>query len=130
MAFNLIEQIAKHIEFIGHGTIADADNDGNIFWGKMPDTPDTAICVFSTDSQYGGSETGARIQVMVRAKTSRIAYELSNAIADDLIEFDGFLAGDGAHVFITAQNVSEGLGADAMQRELYVSNYHVKYCNY
>ena len=130
MAINLIDQIARHIEFLGHGVMADAETDGDIYWGKMPDMPDACVCVFSTDSQYGGSDKGARVQIFVRGRNSKEAYERSQAIADDLVEFDGFLAGDGAHVFITPINISEGLGADAKQRELYSSNYLVKYCDY
>lgn len=130
MSANLLEQIAKHIEFLGFGTCPDSQSDGDIYWGRMPDAPDTCTCVFSSDSQYGGSEKGARIQIMVRAKTSKAAYELSQAIAEELIEFDGFLAGDGAHVFITAINVSTGIGADERNRELYSSNFIVQYCDY
>lgn len=127
---NLIELFARHIEFCGFGTVADRETDGNIFWGLMPDEPDTAICVFSTDSGYGGSEDGARIQVMVRAKTTREAYELSQAIAEELSEFDGYLAGDGANAHIRVLNASAGLGADTKKRELYSSNYLVHYCNF
>ncbi len=127
---NLLEQFARHIEFCGFGTVADKETNGNIFWGLMPDTPDTAICVFSTDSGYGGSENGARIQVVVRAKTTKEAYELSQAIANELAEFDGYLAGDGADAHIRVLNASAGLGADGKKRELYSSNYLVHYCNF
>ena len=128
--FNLLEQIARHIEFLGFGTVADAETDGDIYWGRMPDTPDTCIGVFSSDSQYGGSDDGARIQIVVRAKSTKAAYELSQAIAEELVEFDGFLAGDGAHVFITPINTSSGLGCDDRNRELYSSNFRVYYCNF
>lgn len=127
---NLIEQFARHIEFCGFGAVADKTTDGNIFWGIMPDTPDTAICVFSSDSGYGGSEDGARIQLMVRAKTTKDAYELSQTIVEELADFDGYLAGDGAHAQIQVLNASIGLGADAKKRELYSSNFLVYYCNF
>lgn len=130
MTMNLLEQIAKHIEFLGFGTMAGSQKDGDIFYGRMPDLPDKAICVFSTDTQYGGSDKPARIQLYVRAKTTKEAYELSQAIADEFIEFDGFLAGDGAHVFITPINTSCGLGIDSKNRELYSSNFYVYYCNF
>lgn len=128
-SFNLLDQIAKHLEFVGLGTIADSEQDGTIFWGRMPDAPDACICVFSTDSQYCGSDSGARIQVYVRAKNPKLAYELSQAVADELVDFNGFLAGDGAQVSITPINVSAGLGADEKNRELYSSNFTVRYCN-
>lgn len=128
--FNLLDQLARHIEFLGFGTVADSDTDGNIYWGKMPDAPDACVCVFSTDSQFCGSPDGARVQIYVRAKTSKEAYEWSQSIAEELTEFDGFLAGDGAHVFITPINTSAGLGTDEKNRELYSSNFIVRYCNY
>ena len=130
MAFNLLEQVARHIEFLGFGTYADAEHDGDIYYGRMPDAPDACVCVFSTDSQYAGSEDGARIQMYVRAKSSKAAYERSQAICEELIEFDGFLAGDGAHVFITPINTSCGLGADDKNREVYSSNFYVRYCDF
>lgn len=127
--FNLLEQIARHIEFVGLGTVAEEGEIGDIYWGRMPDKPDSCICVFSTDTQYCGSDSGARIQIYVRGRSSKSAYERSQQIADELIDFDGFLAGDGAHVFITPINVSAGLGTDTKNRELYSSNYIVRYCN-
>lgn len=127
---NLIEQFAKHLEFLGFGTVSDAENEGDIFWGLMPDQPDNCVCVFSTDSGYGGSEDGARIQVVTRAKNTRIAYELSQNIAEALVDFDGYLGGDGARAFVTVLNASAGLGADGKKREMYSSNFLVHYCNF
>lgn len=127
---NLLEQFARHIEFLGHGTVADEEHEGDIFYGRMPDSPDHAICVFSTDSGIGGTDKPARIQVFVRDRYTKIAYELSQAIADDLHEFDGFLAGDGAHVSIEAINSSNGIGEDDKNRELYSSNFYVYYCDF
>ena len=57
---NLLEQIAAHLELCGFGTVATAQQDGNIHWGRMPDQPDDCICVYSTDSAYPGAENGAR----------------------------------------------------------------------
>ena len=130
MPLNLLEQFARHLEFLGFGAVADSSSDGDIFWGLMPDKPDDCICVFSTDSGYGGSDNGARIQIMVRAKTTRKAYEWSQAIAEALVDYDGFLAGDGAKVSIEVLNASCGLGADTKKRELYSTNLLVYYCNY
>lgn len=127
---NLLEQIARHIEFCGLGTMNTDTVQGDIFWGLMPDTPDKSICVFSTDSGYGGRDDGARIQIVTRARSAKDAYLLSQAIADELAEFDGFLAGDGAHARIEVMNASAGLGSDGKKRELYSSNYRVYYCDY
>ena len=96
----------------------------------MPDQPDNAVCVFSTDSGYGGSDDGARVQVVVRARVTRAAYELSQRIVEDLAEFDGYLAGDGARVQIEIINASAGLGVDEKRRDLYSSNFLVRYCNF
>lgn len=127
---NIIEQIARHIEFVGLGEMPSAETTGNIYWGQMPDSPDDCIGVMSTDSSLPGHEGGARIQIIVRAKTTKQAYELSQEIAEELDEFDGFLGGDGPHAMIEAINTSTGLGADTKRRELYTSNFLVKYCNY
>ena len=126
---NLLEQIAEHLDFCGIGTMNTNETPGDIYWGLMPDTPDKCVCIFSTDSAYGGSEDGARIQVITRAKSTREAYELSQAIVDELADFDGFLAGDGAHAQIRVMNASTGLGSDGRKRELYSSNFRVYYCN-
>jgi hypothetical protein len=53
---------------------------------------------------------------------------LSQAVVDALHGFSGFLNGDGPFVVIELMNGSNGLGADAKQRELYSSNFTVKYC--
>lgn len=126
---NLLEQFARHIEFLGHGTVADAETDGDIFWGWTPDSPDDCITVFSTDSAYAGSATGARIQMIVRGKTSKSAYERSQAIVEDLAEFEGYLAGDGARVYVEVINASAGIGSDNRKREMYSSNFRVYYCD-
>lgn len=126
----MLEQFARHIEFCGFGTVADRETDGNIFWGLMPDEPDDAVCVFSTNSGYGGSDDGARIQLIVRSKSTKKAYELSQAIAEELADFDGYLAGDGAKASIQVLNASAGVGADDKKRDMYSSNFLVYYCNY
>lgn len=127
---NLLEQFARHLEFLGFGTVADAENPGDIFWAWMPDSPDNCITVFSSDSAYAGASSGARLQVMVRNLTAKGAYETSQAIAEELAEFTGYLAGDGAHVSIDVINASTGIGPDNKKRELYSSNYRVYYCDY
>ena len=126
---NLLEQFARHIEFLGYGTVSTSEAGGDIFWGWMPDSPDECVCVFSSDSAYAGAPNGARLQVITRAKNARRAYERSQAIAEDLAEFTGYLGGDGASVSIEVINASAGLGADTKKRELYASNYRVYYCD-
>lgn len=126
---NLIEQVARHLEFLGFGTCADSETDGDIFWGLMPDQPDTCICVFSTDSGYAGSPDGARVQIVTRARTARAAYEASQSVAEALAEYSGFLAGDGANASISVLSASAGIGADEKKREMYSSNYRIFYCD-
>lgn len=127
---NLLEQFAYNLEFLGLGTVANEEHDGNIHWGVMPDQPDLCVGVFSTDSGFGGSDDGARIQVMVRARSAKAAYELSQSIVKALVDFDGFLNGDGARASIDVINASAGLGADTKKREIYSSNFLVHYCDY
>lgn len=121
---NVIKQIAEHLEFLGVG-IADAERSGrNIFWGVMPDTPDFCICVFSS----GESDNGARVQIMVRGRNTKEAYETSQMIYSLLDDYSGYLAGDGMDADFITLNASIGLGADSKKRELYSSNYLVKHC--
>lgn len=127
---NLLEQIARHIEMLGHGTVADETTSGNIFYGRMPDFPDECICVFSHDSGVGGTDHPARIQVFVRGLQPKRTYEWSQAIANDLDQFQGYLAGDGASVSINTINASVGLGEDGKKRQHYSSNFEVYYCDY
>lgn len=126
---NLLEQFARHIEFMGHGIAADSETEGTIFWGWTPDVPDTCVTLFSNDSAYAGSPSGARVQMIVRGKTAKAAYELSQAIVEDLAGFEGYLAGDGARASIDVVNASVGLGSDNKKRELYSSNFRVYYCD-
>lgn len=126
---NLLEELAAHLEYCGFGTAASAEADGDIHWGRMPDSPDDCICVFSTDSGVGGMDSTARIQIMNRAKSTKIAYETSYAIAQELEDFNGFLHGDGRLVDIEIINAATGLGPDTKKREVYVTNIAVKYCN-
>ena len=125
---NLLEQVAYHLEFCGFGTVATAEADGNIHWGRMPDQPDECICVFSYDTATPGAPQGARVQVINRAKSPRVAYETSANIARELEDFSGFLAGDGAMATITVENAATGIGADIKKRELYSSTFRMHYC--
>lgn len=125
----LIEQIADHLDFLGFGTLPTDAASGTIFWGTMPDKPDECIAVYSSDSAYAGAEQGARVQIMVRGKSVKSAYSLSQAIVEALVDFDGFLGGDGAHVRIDVVNASAGIGTDSKKRELFSSNFRVFYCD-
>lgn len=126
---NLLEELAHHLEFLGFGTCADADTDGDIHWARMPDSPDDCICVYSTDSGVGGPDSQARFQIMNRAKSARKAYETSYNIAQELDEFSGFLNGDGHQVIIEIVNAAKGLGPDTKKRDVYVTNITVRYCS-
>ena len=126
---NILEELARHLEFCGFGTAASAEEDGDIHWARMPDDPDTCICVFSTDSGVGGPDSAARFQIMTRARAPRTAYELAYDIGQELDDYHGFLHGDGRQVIIEAINVAAGLGPDTKKREIYVTNIYVKYCN-
>lgn len=124
----LIKEIAEHLEFLGFGTLPTDAASGSIFWGTMPDSPDDCIAVYSSDSAYAGAENGARVQIMTRGRTVSSAYAFSQAIVEALVDFDGFLGGDGAHVRIDVENASAGLGTDSKKRELFSSNFRVYYC--
>lgn len=126
---NLLEELAAHLEYCGFGTAASAEADGDIHWGRMPDSPDDCICVFSTDSGVGGMDSTARLQIINRARSTKTAYETSYAIAQELEDFNGFLHGDGRLVDIEIINAATGLGPDTKKREVYVTNIAVKYCN-
>lgn len=126
---NLLEELAAHLEYCGFGTAASAEADGDIHWGRMPDSPDDCICVFSTDSGVGGMDSTARFQIMNRARSTKTAYETSYTIAQELEDFNGFLHGDGRLVDIEIINAATGLGPDTKKREVYVTNIAVKYCN-
>lgn len=125
---NLLEEFADHLEFLGIGVVAKADRDGDIYWGRMPDQPDDCICVFSSDSGSPGQDRPARIQVITRARVTRKAYEKSQEIAEAIDDETGYLHGDGSYVRIKSLNTSQGIGTDAKQREMYTSNYYVRYC--
>lgn len=127
---NLIEHIADHLDFEGIGTLATLHEEGNLYWGEMPDMPDLAVSVNSTDSSYGGSEEGARIQIICRGAVGdvRAPYELSCRITDVLEGFNGYLHGDGPQVIIKTLQTALGVGKDTRGRHLYTSNYRVWYC--
>ncbi|MCR5370840.1 MAG: minor capsid protein [Clostridium sp.] len=127
---NLIEHIADHLDFEGLGKLATIEEEGNLFWGAMPDQPDLSVCVFSTDSAYGGSEEGARIQIMTRGAAGdvRTPYELSCEISEALQDFNGYLHGDGPKVIIETLQTALGAGIDTSGRHIYSSNYKVRYC--
>lgn len=126
---NILEELARHLEYCGFGAVADENTDGDIFWGRMPDAPDDCVCVYSTDSGVGGADSTARFQIMNRARETKKAYETSFAIAQEMEDFDGFLCGDGRDVTVEVINAAAGLGPDTKKREVYVTNIAVRYCN-
>lgn len=127
---NLMEQLARHLEFLGFGVYASEEEAGDIFYGQMPDAPDRAVCVFSQDSATPGSTGGARMQVFTRGAVgdAKTPYETACAIAEALDGFMGFLAGDGAYARIEAVSAAQGMGIDESGRHLYTSNYRIFYC--
>lgn len=125
---NLLEELTKHLEWCGLGTMPTEEEDGDLYWGRMPDTPDNCTTVFSTDSGTGGPNSTARFQIMVRSKQTRYAYERAYDIGQALEDFNGFLHGDGPHVAAEVINAACGLGADTKKREIYVTNVMVRYC--
>ena len=68
--------------------------------------------------------------MIVRGRNTKAAYERSQAIVEDLAEFEGYLAGDGARVSIEVINASAGIGSDNKKREMFSSNFRVRYCDY
>lgn len=129
---NLIEQMANHLEFLGLGLCATEEQDGNIFWGHLPDKPDCAICIFSTDTGFSGRKDGARIQIYTRGGVgdTQWPYEMACRITEELEGFIGFMAGDGVSVRMETVNSAQGLGTDTRGRELYSSNYLIYYCDF
>ncbi|NLI05379.1 MAG: hypothetical protein GX483_08995 [Actinomycetaceae bacterium] len=128
MAENLLEDIALHLEFEGFGQLPDIDQDGDIYYGKLPDKPDAAIGVLSRDAGYSGSSQGARIQLIVRGNSTDESFEKAVKITETLHDFIGFLAGDRASVNIVVENGPAGIGADIKNREMYSINLRVYYC--
>ena len=120
---NLIEAIAHHLETVGLGEV-----DRDLFWGRMPDQPDDCACVFCTDSGRPGDDKPARIQIITRSRSTRRAFERSEAIAEALDDEHCYLCWDDRWAEIESINTSAGLGADDKTRELYASNYYVHYC--
>ena len=127
---NLLEQFARHLEFLGLGRVSTRDSPGNIFYGTMPPEPERAICVFATDASYPGSIEGARLQVVVRGKNDRDAFETCHEIACEMDLFNGFLAGGLARAIIFVLNGAHGIGTDERKRVLYACNLRVRYCDF
>ncbi|MBQ9198370.1 MAG: hypothetical protein IJ157_14200 [Clostridia bacterium] len=120
---NLLREMAEHIEFCGFGRM-----DRDIFWGRMPDSPDACVCLFSSDSALPGEESGARLRLVNRAASPGEAYERACGLAAALDGFDGFLAGDGRMARIDVTAAASGMGADGKKRELYRTELRVRYC--
>lgn len=126
---NLLEEIAYHLEFERLGKVPNETEDGNIYYGKLPDDPSNAIAIMSSDSSFAGSEQGARIQILVRGESFKKAYNKSVEIVEAINYFSGFLHGDGMNASIFVENGPSGLGTDGKKRELYSINIRVYYCN-
>ena len=125
---NLLEQVARHIAYLGFGRVPSAEEEGEIFYGTLPDSPDFAICVYATDASYPGSKTGARLQILVRGRTDREAYRTCQDLAFALADYDGFLAGGLSRAVIDLMNGARGLGSDEKKRKLYACNIRLRFC--
>ena len=126
----ILEQMAYHLEFLGFGRVPNQEQDGDIFWGTMPDSPDSAIGVFATDASYPGSKTGGRFQIICRAQTDRDAFETCCEIVSALDDYNGFLAGGYSKAIIWIINGAKGMGMDDKKRKIYGCNVRVQYCEY
>jgi len=129
---NILEELCSHLDFLNLGFMNTDEEEGNLFWGILPEMPDRALSVMSTDSAYGGSAEGARLQIFTRGMPGdvRTPYEWALDVCRQLENFHGFLHGDGPYVRIEAVSVAQGCGTDTRGRHLYVSNYRVFYCDY
>ena len=124
----ILEDMTRHLAFLGLGTIPDMINDGDLFYGLMPEKPDQAVCLMASDAAMPGAQEGARLQLIVRALTVREATQRMQWILDRLDGFDGFLAGDGPKALIRVESGAHGLGVDDKRRPLYSANLRVWYC--
>lgn len=129
---NILEEVCSHLDFLNLGFMNTDEEAGDLFWGNLPDEPDKALAVMSTDSAFGGSSVGARLQIFTRGRAGdiRTPYEWAVAVCEQLEDYRGFLHGDGPYVRIEAVSVAQGCGTDTRGRHLYVSNYRVYYCEY
>jgi hypothetical protein len=124
----ILSQIAAHMEWVGLGFVSTDTVVGNIFVGVMPGMPDTCITVYATDAAYPGAEDGARIQIVVRGPNTSVAFPIAQNIVEELVDYNGFLSGDGYRATIELINGAAGIGADERARELYSINLRVYYC--
>ena len=124
---NLLEECVRHLEYLGFGTAADEERDGNLFYGRLPEKDGVTVSVMASDAGVPGS--GARLEFVVRAENDRDAFEVCDGIARALDGFEGFLMGWGRRVSMRLINGAHGLGADERRRALYACNVRVFYCS-
>ncbi len=123
---NLLEEWARHLAFLGFGTVAGPEEDGCIFYGRLPEREGLTVCVMAADAGSPGSP--ARLQVMVRADSDREAFETCDRIARETDGFEGYLMGWGRRASVRVLNGAHGLGADARRRALYACSLQVRCC--
>ena len=124
----ILEDMTKHLAFLGLGTIADEHQDGDLFYGLMPESPDAAVCFMASDAAMPGASQGARLQLIIRDMTVRTAVRRIQKILDALDGFDGYLAGSGPRAIIQVESGAHGLGVDDRRRPMYSANLRVWYC--
>ena len=122
----LLEEIARHLAFLGFGEVADREMDGNIFLGRLPERDGLTLAVLAADAGVAGRS--ARIQLIARSEKELEAFTVCQGMAEALADFEGYLMGYGRRVSVRVQNGAHGLGADDRRRSLYACNLTVRYC--
>lgn len=122
----LLEEIARHLAFLGFGEVADRERDGNIFLGRLPERDGLTLAVLAADAGVAGQ--AARIQIVVRSEKELEAFAVCQGMAEALADFEGYLMGYGRRVSVRVQNGAHGLGTDDRRRALYACNLTVRYC--
>ena len=124
----ILEEDTRHLASLGLGRIPDEIAEGDLYYARRPETPDEAGGILPTDASMPGSGQGARLQLIVRARTVRDATLRMQGMLDALDGFEGFLSGSGSYARIRVDNGVHGLGTDDRRRVLYSANLRVWYC--
>ena len=123
---NILEECTAHLAALGFGTVSSREEDGNIFYGRLPERDGLTVCVMAADAGAPGRD--ARLEIVVRAASDREAFEVCDRIARAMDGFEGYLMGWGSRASVRLLNGAHGLGADARQRALYACNLTVRFC--
>lgn len=130
--------IAKKLETLGHGTYTPSATTGDLFIGKMPQTPDTAIAVYygsTGESDSGLDYDEVAFQVRTRAGTDpRTAAATLQDIYDDLHGIGTTTITDGTTTWtvidiLATQSAPVPLGQDDANRWEYTLNFRAEIIN-